>query len=100
MMTMTTSIFADRTKLLTSRSDPNMEVDYCTTLHHGDYTVYLLHGTQGIGMSDRYYYRTVLEIYKKDQYYTDKIADLFWINTPIDTNESINKVMKWVYSNA
>jgi hypothetical protein len=100
MMTMTISIFGDNTTLLTSRSDPDMEVEYYTALQHGNFTVYLLHCSQGIGMSDRYYYRTVLEVYKNDVYYTDKLADLFWINTPIETNESINIIMKWVYNNS
>jgi hypothetical protein len=51
-------------------------------------------------MSDRYYYHTVLEVYKNGEFYTDKIADLLWIEMPIDTSENINKVMKWIYSNA
>lgn len=77
-----------------------MEVEYCTILHHGVFELRLLHESRGIGMSDKYYYRTVLEVYKNGEYYTDKIADLFWINTPLETSESINKVLKWVYNNA
>lgn len=100
MMTMI-PIFADNSRHhITSRSDPDMEVEHCTVLQHGSYTMHLLHCSQGVGMSDKYYYRTVLEVYKNGEYYTDKLADLFWINTPIETNESINKLLKWVYSNA
>jgi len=92
-------LFVDNSKhFITSRSDPDMEVEYCSTFEHGEYTIHLLHGSQGIGMSDKYYYRTVLEVYKRDTYYTDSIADLLWINTPIETNEYINKVLKWIYS--
>lgn len=107
MTTMTTPTFVDNglqfkaeVGELISRSDPAMEVEYCTILHHGVYEMRLLHECVGIGMSDKYFYRTVLEVYKNDKYYTDSMADLFWINTPIETNESINKVLQWIYSNA
>lgn len=104
---MTTSIFVDNglqfkpeVGELISRSDPDMEVEYSTILLHGVYEMRLLHECKGIGMSDKYYYRTVLEVYKNGKYHTDAMADLLWINTPLDTNESINKVLKWIYSNA
>jgi hypothetical protein len=107
-MTMTTiSTFVDnslqfRSEVgnLNSISKPDMEVEYCTILQTGKYQVRLLHESVGIGMSDKYHYSTVLELYKNGEYHTDQIADLLWINLPIDTNESINKVIKWIYSNA
>ena len=106
-MTMKISTFVDNSLQfkpevcnLISSSDPDMEVEYCTVLQHGVYQIRLLHESKGIGMSDKYFYRTVLELYKNDVYFTDKIADLLWINTPIETNESIDKVLKWVYNHA
>ena len=107
MTTMTISTFVDNSPqfrvevgTLRAPTDPDMEVEYCTILQHGEFQIRLLHESNGIGMTDSYYYRTVIELYKNDQYYTDKIADLLWINTPIETNEMINKVLKWVYSHA
>lgn len=104
---MTISTFVDNTQQfrtevgrLETPSYPDMEVEYCTILQHGKYQARLLHECVGIGMSDRYTYHTILEVYKDDEYYTDKIADLLWINLPIETNESINKVLKWIYNNA
>ena len=85
---------------LKSPTCPGMEVEYCTILNHNQFQLKFLHECRGIGMSDRYYYHTVLEVYKNGEFYTDKIADLLWIEMPIDTSDNINKVMKWVYSNA
>jgi hypothetical protein len=106
-MTMKTSTFVDNSFNfvqevgdLKSPTMPDMEVEYCTILQHNEYQIRLLHECRGIGMSDRYYYHTVLEVCKNGEFFTDKLADLLWINMPIDTSESINKVMKWIYSNA
>lgn len=106
-MTMTTLTFVDNSFNfvrevgdLKSPTCPGMEVEYCTILNHNQYQIKFLHECRGIGMSDRYYYHTVLEVYKNGEFYTDKIADLLWIEMPIDTSDNISKVMKWVYSNA
>lgn len=82
-------------------SDPlGMHAEFCTILHHKNFDIKLLHEAQGVGMSDRYYYRTVLEVYKDGEVYTKKLADLLWIKYPIEDTNTINKAIEWVYSNA
>lgn len=82
-------------------SDPlGMHAEFCTVLNHKNFQIKLLHEAQGVGMSDRYYYRTVMEVLKDGEVYTSKLADLLWIKYPIEDNSSINKAIEWVYNNA
>lgn len=80
-------------------TDEELTPEYCTVLENGIYTIKLFHEAVGIGMSDRYYYRTVAEVFKGTENYTAKLADTLWIDLPIHTQDDINKVLKWVYSN-
>jgi hypothetical protein len=106
MMVMTMTIFVDDTNWFYSdvgnidaSTDDELTPEYCTVLENGTYTVKLFHEAIGIGMSDRYYYRTVAEVFKGKENYTAKLADTLWIELPIHTQDDINKVLKWVYSN-
>jgi len=116
MMVMIMTIFVDDTNWFYSdvggidaSTDDELTPEYCTVLENGIYTVKLFHEAIGIGMSDRYYYRigmsdryyyrTVAEVFKGKENYTAKLADTLWIELPIHTQDDINKVLKWVYSN-
>lgn len=106
MMVMIMTIFVDDTNWyysdvgnIEATTDETISPEYCTVLENGIYTVKLFHEAIGVGMSDRYHYRTVAEVYKNNENYTAKLADTLWIELPIHTQDDINKVLKWVYSN-
>lgn len=81
-------------------SDLDMEPDYCTSLDIGPYTVKLFHEAKNIGLTDRYYYKTVLEVYKGDLYQTKQVAETLNIKRPIEKQKDIEQVIKWIGKNA
>lgn len=96
-----TNWFYNDVGTLECSSDPDgMHAEYCTILKHKNFEIKLLHEARGMGMSDRYYYRTVLEVFKNGENYTKTVADLLWIKYPIETPNMINKTIEWIYSNA
>lgn len=78
--------------------DESLEPDYCTILYIDGYTVKLFHSAYGIGMSDRYDYDTVAEVYFGGDIVTHEIATNLGIQYPIDDMTKINQLLKWLYS--